>query len=89
MTTVIEKLRHTIQETRDSYGFPDIEKRYPGALLNSFLLKDAIELLEVIMEYENCITWDTTCKNCAKLMDKNYEQYMEIQELRDSSRAVL
>lgn len=31
-------------------------------------------------EYENCITWDTTCKNCAKLMDKNYEEYVRAEQ---------
>ena len=64
------------------YGFQDIEKRYPGAMLDTFFLKDAVELLDVLLEYENCITWDTSCKNCAKLIDKNYEQYVELEELR-------
>lgn len=49
------------------------------------VLEDIFDsLLETVLEYENCITWDTTCKNCAKLMDTNYEQYMKIQKMREA-----
>lgn len=35
-----------------------------------------------VQDYENAITWDTTCLNCSKLMDSNYEQHCEIERLR-------
>lgn len=38
-------LRERIEVTRQRYGFPDIEDRYPGALLEAFLLRDAIALV--------------------------------------------
>lgn len=44
------ELRRAIEETRKRYGFPDIEKRYPAAMLDTFFLKDAIALLE---QYES------------------------------------
>lgn len=47
--------------------------------------KGELELMRIIMEYENSITWNTSCLNCAKLMDKNYEQYVEIQELKEAN----
>lgn len=40
------------------------------------------ELVDIILSYENGITWMTACVNCAKLMDDNYRQYCVIAELQ-------
>ena len=46
-------------------------------------LKQENERLRALVDdYENGITWYTTCMNCAKLMDINYDQYCEIERLR-------
>lgn len=42
------------------------------------------ELRDRIHDYENSISWNTNCINCAKLMDKNYAQYVLIEELKNS-----
>jgi hypothetical protein len=48
-----------------------------------------IERLRVLVaNYENAITWDTTCTNCARLMDGNYDQYCEIERLRAAGDAL-
>ena len=39
------------------------------------------------MAYEGSITWDTTCLNCSGLMDKNYEQYCKIDEIKAALEA--
>ena len=39
-------------------------------------------LRALVDDYENGINWHTTCTNCAKLMDVNYDQYCEIDRLR-------
>lgn len=44
-----------------------------------------LELMRIVLEYENSITWQTSCTNCAKLMDKNYEQYVEIEKLKEAN----
>lgn len=44
---------------------------------------DVRYLLGVIQEYENAITWGLSCLNCSKLMDKNYEQYVVLERLRE------
>ena len=42
-----------------------------------------IERLRALVDdYENGINWHTTCTNCAKLMDINYDQYCQIERLR-------
>ena len=33
-----------------------------------------------IAEYENAITWCTSCLNCSKLIDTNYAQYVELEQ---------
>lgn len=40
----------------------------------------------LLMASENGLTWDTLCNNCAALMDKNYEQYVEIEQLKGKVR---
>lgn len=41
-----------------------------------------IERLKLIIkDYEDAIDWDTTCLGCSKLIDQNYEAYVEIQNL--------
>lgn len=47
------ELRRAIEETRRRYGFPDIEKRYPATMLDTFFLKDAIALEEQYKHLEN------------------------------------
>lgn len=49
----------------------------------------ATELLSVCKGYERGITWETTCKNCANLMDKLYEYQFELEELRREFAATL
>lgn len=55
-------------------------------LVNSWVRQD-LTLEEVatrmLMFQENPLNWDTLCHNCAALMDKNYEQYVEIQKLKE------
>jgi hypothetical protein len=49
-----------------------------------------IERLRALVDdYENSISWETTCTNCAKLLDDNYDQYCEIEGLRGIQRAVV
>jgi hypothetical protein len=45
-------------------------------------LAEVERLRALVDDYENAITWDTTCTNCAKLLDDNYDQYCEIERLR-------
>lgn len=56
------------------------------------LLEAAKELLKVCREYERCITWDTTCKNCSNLMDKLYDTDCELdkakQEINELKREI-
>jgi hypothetical protein len=61
-----------------------------SAVLGDAIAKDAeIErLTEVVANYENAITWDTTCTNCARLMDGNYDQYCEVERLRAAGDAL-
>lgn len=40
------------------------------------------ELETMIAGYEDGITWQTTCLNCARLMNDNYNQYCLIEELK-------
>lgn len=40
------------------------------------------ELMSIMFrhaELENALTWETTCLNCASLLDKNYEQYVKLE----------
>lgn len=37
----------------------------------------------LLIASENGLNWDTLCNNCGVLMDKNYEQYVEIEKLRE------
>lgn len=34
------------------------------------------ELERRVHDYEGAISWDTTCLNCASLLDQNYQDYM-------------
>lgn len=33
-------------------------------------------------ELNQAINWDTSCLNCASLLDKNYEQYVKLDKIR-------
>lgn len=44
--------------------------------------KELRQLTELLYAQDNALTWETTCLNCASLMDKNYEQYVEIKRLK-------
>lgn len=46
--------------------------------------KELAEARRVIAEYDNTITWETTCKNCANLLDKSIEDYETIEKLTKS-----
>lgn len=37
---------------------------------------------ERIQQYENGISWQTNCVNCAKLWDDNYNFYCEVERLK-------
>ena len=39
-------------------------------------------LLDAYEELNNALCWDTTCLNCASLLDKNYEQYVKLDKIR-------
>jgi hypothetical protein len=38
--------------------------------------EEQAELRARVADYENGITWNTTCLNCASLLDANYEMYV-------------
>ena len=42
----------------------------------------------MLMFQESPLNWDTLCHNCAALMDKNYEQYCEIERLKERLNAL-
>jgi hypothetical protein len=44
--------------------------------------KEIIRLRTLVADYEDGIDWHTTCTNCAKLLDDNYDKYTEIEQLR-------
>lgn len=44
---------------------------------------DRQKLIDTILEYENSIVWNTTCLNCASLLDHNYEQYVRLERMSD------
>lgn len=51
--------------------------------------RNVLRLLDLVQEYEQAISWDTTCLNCSNLIDKNYEQYVKLEQviaLRDKWR---
>ena len=48
-----------------------------------------------LLSYENTINWDTVCKNCALLMDRNYSEYVraekaeaQLAEIREFLKAI-
>ena len=50
--------------------------------VHSLAAAEIKRLQALVDDYENSISWDTTCTNCAKLLDDNYDQYCEIERLR-------
>lgn len=44
-------------------------------------------LTNVLADYDNRITWFTTCQQCANLMDKSYQDYEKIKELEQAAAA--
>lgn len=40
------------------------------------------DMLDQVASYEDGITWETNCTNCAKLMNANYAQYCEMERLQ-------
>lgn len=48
-----------------------------------------LRLLSVIMEYENAITWDTTCLNCSNLLNQLYDSDMRIERVQATIRGLL
>lgn len=55
---------------------------HDGIDLLFYLTEEVERLRKVITEYDATINWYTTCHNCASLLDKNYEQYCEIEKLK-------
>ena len=45
-------------------------------------MEDVESLLYAYDELNHAICWDTSCLNCASLLDKNYEQYVKLDEIR-------
>jgi hypothetical protein len=35
----------------------------------------------ILAEYESIITWDTTCGNCARLLDRSYEDFVKREQI--------
>lgn len=46
-----------------------------------------LALLDLVAEYENSITWDTTCLNCAQLLDKLYAAEMKLEQCNEKREA--
>jgi hypothetical protein len=57
-------------------------QEYLEAWANDELSTDELTI-RVLMLSEHPISWDTLCANCAALIDKNYEQYREIEQLKE------
>ena len=88
---------------REALVGPGGMKRTPGHAEWLVALAALARLEARIAEYENAITWCTSCLNCSKLIDTNYAQYVELEqsktrvealtavlrELEDAVRAVL
>lgn len=51
------------------------------------MIEDAEQ--RVRAEYEHMISWDVTCRNCANLLDKSYEEYAKYDALRARIEALL
>lgn len=45
-------------------------------------------LMKAVQWYEDGITWQTTCLNCAKLMNDNYDQYVKIDKANNRIAAL-
>lgn len=69
----------------------EVMDRYTRRLLTTeekAMLDEIERLLALVADYENSICWETTCTNCAKLLDANYDQYCEIKRLRAERDAI-
>ena len=53
-----------------------------GECLMCRSVREIKRLRKQVIGYEDGITWQTNCLNCAQLMNKNYSQYVEIERLR-------
>lgn len=47
------------------------------------------ELKAKLASYDNCITWDTTCLGCARLLDASIRDYERILRLREKLEAIV
>lgn len=57
------------------------------ALLDGYRLADVLEsLLEQLESYEGCITWETSCTNCASLWDQNYSMHEAMEQIEKLAR---
>lgn len=45
-------------------------------------------LRDQLREYERRMSWDTTCENCANLLDRSYEDHAKWEKLRDGITAL-
>lgn len=50
------------------------------------LVTELLSFMHHYYELNDAITWDTTCLNCASLLDQSYDQYVRLAELTDGIR---
>jgi hypothetical protein len=61
----------------NSFEFQELVRLSPSSVIETIG-----DMIEMIMWYEDGITWQTTCTHCAQLMNDNYNQYEKIEQLR-------
>lgn len=77
-----ERARHMRQSVQNA-------RRYAVQLQPSTPAQDMVsDLLAIIDSYEDGITWQTTCTNCARMWTENYKQDVQLQPLRKLARLV-
>ena len=47
------------------------------------LTRERDAALDSLAELNSSIAWETTCLNCASLMDENYQEYMRAEKAED------
>lgn len=75
-----ELIRDFYQDVFDEDGVPrysdlrdDPVKPYQAQIAE--LEQENERLRKTIAEYENCITWDVTCKQCARFLDESIKEH--------------
>ena len=80
---------HALQLARDEVAWwetasPVAQLRRPRAYLVQ--AQALLDLHEAFLSYEGAITWGCSSVERASMLDKNYEQYVEIAELREAAQ---